>query len=143
MTEEDFLKKEKISLITSINACVDGIYNLGIGISICGTMIYKTDFDNDNPIIDAEILNVEMGEKANTLMIIDEIERKNFDNRRSLKTIIKEFLDNRKDYLKVLEDPSVHPKTREYQKSINYDKLEKLIKEDHLEHVPNETVSSM
>lgn len=141
MTEEDFLKKEKISLITSINAMVDGIYNLGIGIHIMDNSIYKTDFDNDNPIIDAEILNAEMREKAKTLVIVDKIEHKNFDNGRSLKTIIKEFLDNRKDYLKVLDDPSVHPKTKEYHKYINYDKLEKLIKEGHLELVQNETAS--
>jgi hypothetical protein len=137
MTEEDFLKKEKIALITSINARVDGIYNFGIGVHICGTMIYKTDIDNDNPIIDAEILAAEMREKANTLLIVDEIEHKNFKYRRDLKTIIKEFLDNRENYMKVLEDPSVHHKTEAYYKSANYDKLEKLIKEDHLEPKEN------
>lgn len=135
MTEEDFLITEKIKLIISINARVESIYNLGIGIHILDFSIYKTDFDNDNPIIDAIILDAEMREKANTLMIVDKIEHKNFDYGRSLKTIIKEFLDNRKDYLKVLEDPTstVHPRNKEYYKSINYDKLEKLIKEGHLE----------
>lgn len=138
MTEEEkFLIVEKIKLITSINARVNGIYNLGIGIHIMDFSIYKTDFDNDNPIIDAIILDAEMREKANTLLIVDEIEHKNFKYRRDLKTIIKEFLDNRENYMKVLEDPSVHHKTEAYYKSANYDKLEKLIKEDHLEPKEN------
>lgn len=97
--------------------------------------IYKTDFDNDSPIIDAEILDTKMREKVNTLMIVDKIEHKIFDTtRRNLKAIIKEFLDNREDYIRLVEEKSlVHSKNIEYYKSINYDKLEKLIKESNLE----------
>lgn len=141
MTEEDFLKVEKLRLITSINASINGIYNLEIGIHLMDFTIYKTDFDNDSPIIDSEILNTEMREKANTLMIVDKIEHKNFDTRRSLKTLIKEFLDNRDDYIRLVEEKLlVHPKNIEYYKSINYDKLEKLIKESHLE--PENTIKN-
>jgi hypothetical protein len=135
MTEEEkFLIVEKIKLITSINARVDGIYNLGIGIHIMDFSIYKTDFDNDNPIIDAIILDAEMREKARTLMIIDRLEQKKFNCGRSLKTIIKEFLDNRKTgvYDKFLLS-SVQPTNTEYYRNINFDKLENLIKEGHLE----------
>jgi hypothetical protein len=86
MTEEEkFLIVEKIKLITSINARVDGIYNLGIGIHIMDFSIYKTDFDNDNPIIDAIILDAEMREKARTLMIIDRLEQKKIQLRKKLK----------------------------------------------------------
>lgn len=134
MTEEDFLKVEKLKLITSINANIDGIYNLGIGIHLMDFTIYKTDFDNDSPIIDAEILDTKMREKVNTLMIVDKIEHKIFDTRRNLKTIIKEFLDNRENYIRLVEEKSlVHSKNIEYYKSINYNKLEKLIKESNLE----------